>query len=184
MCLIRNYRVVSWVYTWYFDLPLYSLVPYITERLQLEVDFMNEADNAERMANLVAGESRLRGRVYIPKVYRELSTKRVMTAEWIEGVRLWDKETLTRRWNGKQRQGSPGCQGSSLSDPDANKAQELTLESSTDGKLKPDRDWWKGPDGKSGLGLSLKDVMTTMVDLFSAQMFLWYCENMTLPKED
>ena len=39
--------------------------------------------------------------------------------------------------------------------------------------MKPERDWWKGKDGKGGLGLSSKEVMTTMVDLFSAQMFLW-----------
>lgn len=39
--------------------------------------------------------------------------------------------------------------------------------------LKPDRSHWRGPNGKGGLGLSLKSVMATMVDLFSAQMFLW-----------
>jgi aarF domain-containing kinase len=29
--------------------------------------------------------------VYVPKVFREYSTKRVMTAEWIEGVRMSDR---------------------------------------------------------------------------------------------
>ena len=100
-----TFKVVTWIYAWYFELPLYSLVPYISERLQLETNFMNEADNSERMAKLVAGESRLRGRVYIPKVYRELSSKRVMTAEWIEGVRLWDKDSLTRKWEERREQG-------------------------------------------------------------------------------
>lgn len=76
------------IYTYWFDLPLYSLVPYITERLMLETDFVNEANNSETMSKLVASEPRLRGRVYIPKVYRDLSSKRVMTTEWIEGVRL------------------------------------------------------------------------------------------------
>jgi hypothetical protein len=33
-------------------------------------------------------------------VYRELSSKRVMTAEWVEGVRLWDKDAITRPWRG------------------------------------------------------------------------------------
>jgi len=66
----------------------------------LETDFQNEADNSERMAELVRGEPRLRDRVYIPKVYRELSSKRVMTAEWIEGVRLWDKDRITAKWQG------------------------------------------------------------------------------------
>ncbi|PQE06122.1 ABC1 family protein [Rutstroemia sp. NJR-2017a BBW] len=115
-----------------WDLWTFSLVPYITERLMLETDFVNEANNAEKMAEFVAGEPRLNGRVYIPKAYRELSSKRIMTTEWIEGVRLWDKEALT----------APCSE-------------------------------WRGRSGKGGLGLSLKEVMTTMVDLFSAQMFLW-----------
>jgi len=148
-------------------------VPYISERLLLETDFENEADNAERMAELVSNEPRLSGRVYIPKVYRELSSKRVMTAEWIEGVRLFDKEALTAPWRGKTREGSPGCRGSSL-DPSTHGDVAETLRNRTaDEKLKPNRDYWRGKDGKGGLGLSLKDVMTTMVDLFSAQMFLW-----------
>jgi aarF domain-containing kinase len=84
-----------------------AVVPYITERLMLETDFVNEANNSEKMAKLVAGEPRLRGRVYIPVVYRDLSSKRVMTTEWIEGVRLWDKEALTAPWLGGGR-GSPG----------------------------------------------------------------------------
>ena len=157
-------------------MPLYSLVPYISQRLLLEVDFENEADNSERMAKLVAGESRLRGRVYIPRVYRDLSSKRVMTAEWIEGVRLWDKESLTRPWLGKRRQGSPGYQGTPLPPPGEETIySNLTQNDSSfiGEKLKPDRESWKGYDGKGGLGLSLKEVMTTMVDLFSAQMFLW-----------
>ena len=168
-----TFKVVTWIYTKWFDLPLYSLVPFISQRLLLETDFENEADNSERMAKLVAGESRLRGRVYIPKVYRELSSKRVMTAEWIEGVRLWDKENLTQPWLGKRNQGSPGCRGAPLDPPNQEHIQAVITNHSQEGKLKPNRDWWKGPSGEGGLGLSLKAVMTEMIDLFSAQMFLW-----------
>jgi len=64
------------VYTYWFDLPLMSLVPYISERLKLETDFVNEADNSEEMKALIAGEPRLRGRVYIPKVYRDYRVDR------------------------------------------------------------------------------------------------------------
>lgn len=169
-----TFKVVTKIYTWMFDLPLYSLVPFVTERLLLETDFENEADNSERMAKLVAGESRLRGRVYIPRVYRDMSSKRVMTAEWIEGVRLWDKANLTGKWDGSRRQGSPGCHGAPLDPPNPKKVAEVVQKNHPlHEKLKPNRDWWKGPDGKGGLGLSLKEVMTIMIDLFSAQMFLW-----------
>ena len=57
------FKVVTRIYTWYFDLPLYSLVPYISERLMLETDFENEARNAGRMRDLIQGEKRLRDRV-------------------------------------------------------------------------------------------------------------------------
>lgn len=164
------FKVVTWVYSKWFDLPFYSLVPFISERLLLETDFQNEADNSVRMAELIQGEPRLRERVYIPKVYRELSSKRVMTAEWVEGVRLWDRDGISKPWKGGNA-GSPGCHGAPLDSPDA-PAQLLQQNSNFD-ELKPERDWWKGPDGNGGLGLSLKEVMTTMVDLFSAQMFLW-----------
>ncbi len=167
------HRVVARIYTYWFDIPLYSLVPFITERLLLETDFVNEANNAERMAQLVNGEPRLRGRVYVPKVYRELSSKRVMTAEWIEGVRLWDKEHLTKPWKGRWRQGSPGCGGAPLDPPRQEEVAEIVRSNLPNEKLKPNRDWWKGQDGDGGLGLSLKAVMTEMIDLFSAQMFLW-----------
>lgn len=163
------YRVVTWVYTRAFDIPFYSLVPYISERLSLETDFDNEASNSERMAQLVASEPRLRGRVYIPKVYRDLSSKRVMTAEWIEGVRLWDKDAITRPWRGGWREGTPGCQGTPM-DPTSDNTNP---NSNAADKIKPSRDNWRGQNGKGGLGVSLKQVMATMVDLFSAQMFLW-----------
>lgn len=171
--LLTAYRVVTWIYSRLFDIPFYSLVPFVSERLSLEADFENEANNSENMAKLVAGESRLRGRVYIPKVYRELSSRRVMTAEWIEGVRLWDKKSIIGTWRGGWRQGTPGCYGTPLDlkneeDPLAKVAKNPNIVN-----IKPEREYWRGPSGKGGLGLSLKEVMTTMVDLFSAQMFLW-----------
>jgi aarF domain-containing kinase len=156
------------IYTTWFDLPLYSLVPYITERLMLETDFVNEANNSEKMAALVAGEPRLRGRVFIPKVYRDLSSKRIMTTDWVEGVKLWDKEALTAPWIGGRGKGSPGANGTPLPPPAI-----PTRKNDGNGFLKPEREGWKGRSGKGGLGLSLQEVMTTMVDLFSAQMFLW-----------
>jgi aarF domain-containing kinase len=167
------FRVVTRIYSWYFDLPFYSLVPYITERLMLECDFENEARNSQRMAELVKGEPRLRDRVYIPKVYEDLSSKRVMTAEWIEGVRLWDKAGITNSWQGGWRTGSPGSHGTPL-DPPQTPISELQRKAhSYNEQLKPERTYWKGRDGKGGLGLNLAEVMTTMIDLFSAQMFLW-----------
>lgn len=161
------------IYTYWFDLPLYSLVPYINSRLLLECDFEVEAANSQQMAALVAAEPRLRNRVYIPEVYAELSSKRVMTAEWIEGVRLWDKEGISAPWKGGSGKGSPGVAGAPLDAPDRRIVVEKLRNSPATATFKPERTSWRGPRGNGGLGLSLKEVMTTMVDLFSAQMFLW-----------
>ncbi|KAF2691845.1 ABC1-domain-containing protein [Lentithecium fluviatile CBS 122367] len=170
------FKVVAKVYTWWFDIPLYVLVPYITERLMLETDFVNEANNAEKMRQLVAREKRLNGRVYIPEVYRELSSKRVMTAEWIEGIRLWDKEGIIGQWQGGWHQGSPGAGGTRLPDLPKNHSKidtKVPEDAPQNPLLKPDRSYWRGRDSKGGLGVSLKTTMNTIVDLFSAQMFLW-----------
>lgn len=47
-------------------------------------------------AKFVAAEPRLADRVYIPKVYPEYTTKKVMVAEWIDGVRLSDRAGILR----------------------------------------------------------------------------------------
>ena len=159
------------------------MVPFINERIMLETDFENEARNSEKLASLIANEPRLRDRVYIPKVHHELSSKRVMTAEWIEGVRLWDKDMITRPWKGGRSLGSPGCDGTPL-DPSDRRLTGVKLtrskESSTSenmsersASVKPQRDWWKGVDKSGGLGLQVKEVMNTIMDVFSAQMFLF-----------
>ncbi|KAI1827736.1 ABC1 family-domain-containing protein [Xylaria intraflava] len=169
------FKVVMRVYTWWFDLPLYSIVPFITERLMLETDFEAEARNSEVMRKLVASEPALKNRVYIPPVYPEFTTKRVLVTEWIEGVRLWDKAGTTGRWLGGHGNGSAGVHGAQLkfSREDLEAARrELRLDPLRE-KLKPEREQWKGRNGKGGLGLTSKDVMTTIVDLFSAQIFKW-----------
>ncbi|PGH18779.1 Atypical/ABC1 protein kinase [Helicocarpus griseus UAMH5409] len=169
------FKVVTYIYSRIFDIPFYSLIPFVSERLYLETDFENEANNSERMAKLIASEPRLRDRVYIPKVYKELSSKRVMTAEWIEGVKLWDKDGITRPWRGGWWEGSPGCHGTPLDPPRKDTSTPFSLAASHAKyeNIKPKRDYWKGRNARGGLGLSLKEVMETMVDLFSAQMFLW-----------
>ncbi|KAI1810733.1 ABC1 family-domain-containing protein [Poronia punctata] len=169
------FKVVMKVYTWWFDIPLYSIVPFVTERLMLETDFESEARNSEVMRKLVDSEPTLKGRVYIPQVYPEFTTKRVLVTEWIEGVRLWDKEATRGRWLGGYGNGSAGVHGEKLKfgPTDLKAARRELRENPSRENLKPERTEWKGRNGKGGLGVSSKDVMTTMVDLFSAQIFKW-----------
>lgn len=148
-------------------------MPFISERLELETDFLNEAQNSETMRRLVNSEPALKGRVYVPQVYSELTSRRVLTTEWIEGIRLWDRTAMTSPWLGGHGKGSPGVQGALLDAPDMAALRRELQTNPHSQHLKPDRDVWKGPRGKGGLGLSPREVMTTMVDLFSAQIFKW-----------
>lgn len=166
-------RTVTWIYSKWFDLPFYNLVPFITERLELEMDFVNEAKNSETMRSLVNAEKVLKGRVYIPTVYPELTTKRILTTEWIEGVRLWDKKALTGTWLGGYGNGSPGAGTTPLPYLDMDAARRDVRSKPYEDKIKPLREEWKGTRGRGGLGVTTKEVMTTMVDLFSAQIFKW-----------
>lgn len=97
-------------------------------------------------AKLVANEPRLADRVYIPKVYPEYSTKKVMTAEWIDGVRLSD------------RRGIMHLMGEEDTDLDL---------SPTTSRTPP------APPFPSPLKGGVASIMYTMVELFSAQIFSW-----------
>ncbi|KOS17880.1 ABC1 family protein [Escovopsis weberi] len=167
-----TFKTVTWIYSRWFDLPLYTLVPFITERLELETDFLNEAQNSETMRRLIQSEKRLKGRVYVPAVYPEFTRKRVLVTEWIEGVRLWDKKAITSRWLGGYGRGSPGA-GAPLPGFDMARARRAQRTGAHQEKIKPERQEWKGLRGRGGLGVSTKEVMTTIVDLFSAQIFQW-----------
>lgn len=51
-----------------------------------ELDFLNEASNQQRLTELLISEGV--NNVYIPKVYHEYCTRRVMVSEWVDGVKL------------------------------------------------------------------------------------------------
>jgi len=60
--------------------------------LEREIDYEIEAGNMERMGRLFLSDPT----VVIPQVYREMSTGRVLTAEFIEGIKISEIETLTK----------------------------------------------------------------------------------------
>ena len=58
--------------------------------LYQEIDYLNEATNAERFANDFKDIDWVR----VPKVYREVSTPRVLTMEFVESFKLTDIERI------------------------------------------------------------------------------------------
>ncbi len=62
----------------------------IKQMVLAELDFRGEADNMERIAACFVG----RTDVAFPTVHRELSTSRVLTTSWVEGVKISDRQRL------------------------------------------------------------------------------------------
>lgn len=154
------YRLVMWMFeNWAFDLPVYFIVDFVSDHLRQELDFVREADNARQTAEFVANEPLLRDKVYIPRVYPEYSTKKVMVAEWIDGVRLSDKEGIFRLMGER-----PSASTTSSSDPYSAAALVSSPPMSPASSLHIPTKPLKG-------GVSA--IMKTMVELFSAQMFEW-----------
>ncbi|XP_064085063.1 uncharacterized aarF domain-containing protein kinase 5-like [Macrobrachium nipponense] len=60
--------------------------------LEQELDFLNEGRNGERCADEL---SKFKF-VYVPKIHWDLSSKRVLTAEFIDGLKVSDKEGLAK----------------------------------------------------------------------------------------
>ncbi len=58
--------------------------------LEMELDYTLEAAHAERFAAQFLGERTL----YVPKVYREATTKRILTMEYIDGIKASELEKL------------------------------------------------------------------------------------------
>ena len=55
-----------------------------------EIDYVNEAQNAERFANYFKDDPKIKA----PKIYWSYSTRCVLTMEWIDGVKLTDVEGI------------------------------------------------------------------------------------------
>ena len=86
-------RIASWVEPW---LPLnlgHDLALIVDEfgiKLFEEIDYFNEARNAEQFAANFAGDPEVK----VPVIYHQHSSSRILTLEWINGIKLTDLEKL------------------------------------------------------------------------------------------
>jgi ubiquinone biosynthesis protein len=72
---------------------LYKVQHFIDEfarTIRDELDYINEAKNAERFRENFRGDST----VYFPKVYWEFTTRRVLVLEYVEGIKITDTAKL------------------------------------------------------------------------------------------
>lgn len=72
------------------DIDLVSIIDDFGELIYREIDYRAEAVNAQRFAELYSTIPD----VFVPKVYTDLSTGKVLVMEWVDGARLNDKARL------------------------------------------------------------------------------------------
>ncbi len=69
---------------------VFSIVEEFARTLRDELDYNNEAANARRLRNNMEGEAH----VHVPQIYEDLVSRRVLTMEAVQGVRIDDLEKL------------------------------------------------------------------------------------------
>ena len=69
---------------------LVALIDELGRRVFEEMDYLNEAQNAETFRDLHSHNPR----IAVPRIYREATSRRVLTMEWIDGVKLTNLEAV------------------------------------------------------------------------------------------
>jgi aarF domain-containing kinase len=87
---LLTYRLFLRVFETLFDLPMSWTADYIEKHMREEVDFVHEANNSRKCAENLKTDANLAKKVYVPQVYWDTTSSRVMTSEWIDAVRFSD----------------------------------------------------------------------------------------------
>ncbi len=69
---------------------LVALIDELGKRVFEEMDYINEAKNAEKFRKMHARNKK----IAVPKIYNNLTSRRVLTMEWIEGKKLTNLEEV------------------------------------------------------------------------------------------
>jgi len=71
---------------------LVALIDELGKRVFEEMDYINEAENAEKFRNM----HKKNMKIAVPKIYEKLTSRRVLTMEWIEGTKLTNLEDVKK----------------------------------------------------------------------------------------
>lgn len=75
------------------DINVQSIIDDFGELIYREIDYVAEAANAQRFNELYASVAE---QVFVPKVYSDLTTRKVLVMEWVDGFRLTDSASLEK----------------------------------------------------------------------------------------
>lgn len=82
--------ITDFVGFWFPEFSYSWLTPEFENNMALELDFRQEARNSERLAHMFASRSD----VYVPRIYWGLTTKRVLTMEFVDAIKINHVEAL------------------------------------------------------------------------------------------
>uniref|UniRef100_A0A1A8HIP6 AarF domain-containing protein kinase 1 n=1 Tax=Nothobranchius korthausae TaxID=1143690 RepID=A0A1A8HIP6_9TELE len=82
-------KAVHWLFP---DFAFMWLVEEAKKNMPLELDFLNEGHNAERVASLLSHFPFLK----VPMIHWDLSTKRILTMEFVEGGQVDDRDYMKK----------------------------------------------------------------------------------------
>ncbi len=71
---------------------LVALIDELGKRVFEEMDYINEAENAEKFRDMHQKNIK----IAVPKIYNELTSRRVLTMEWIEGTKLTNLDDVKK----------------------------------------------------------------------------------------
>ena len=71
---------------------LVAIIDELGKRVFEEMDYLNEADNAEKFRTMHQYNSK----IAVPKIYKEITSRRVLTMEWIDGTKLTNIENVKK----------------------------------------------------------------------------------------
>ncbi len=86
-------RLAESRFSWIESYQPVDMVEEFSKSLQNELDYTFEARNAEKIARQFINNAA----IYIPKVYWAHSTKKVLTAEYIDGIKISERENLEQQ---------------------------------------------------------------------------------------
>ncbi len=91
---LSSLRFVIWLITRFVDtgqfIDLWGIYREFSRTVYEEIDFMTEAANAQRFYEMFADDPT----IYIPRIYEDYVTSRVLIMEWIDGIKINDYDTL------------------------------------------------------------------------------------------
>jgi len=83
-------KLALWLFDWIAIADLMQVYRELRDSLLGEMDYVREARAGEEIASNLARDAQLAARVHVPRIYWDLTTRRVLAMEFLQGVKIND----------------------------------------------------------------------------------------------